>query len=80
MTTAAQIEEERRRLRRLQFMMGLVMDVIRQDAGMTLEEAGNLVSSARGAALRMFPGKELAYDLIYKPRFQRLIAEKYGLH
>jgi len=27
----------------------------------------------------MFPDKELAYDLIYKPRLQRLMAERYRL-
>jgi hypothetical protein len=29
--------------------------------------------------LTMFPGKELAYDLIYRPRFQRLLQEKYRM-
>jgi len=46
---------------------------------MRVEEASELVASAREAALSMFPGKELAYDLIYRPRFQRLLSEKYRL-
>ena len=46
---------------------------------MPVEEASELVASARRAALAMFPGKELAYDLIYRPRFQRLMAEKYRI-
>ena len=32
-----------------------------------------------GLAIRMFPGKESTYDLLYRPRFQRLMREKYNL-
>jgi hypothetical protein len=74
-----EIAAEARKVRRLQLMMDLVMNVISQDASMTVEEASELVASARRAALTLFPGKELAYDLIYRPRFQRLMAEKYRL-
>ena len=79
MPTKADIETERRMVRQLQFMMSMVMNVISQDANMPVEEASELVASARKAALTMFPGKELAYDLIYRPRFQRLMTEKYNL-
>lgn len=79
MPTHAEIEMERKRVRRLQFMMSMVMNVIRQDQKMSVEEASELIASARKAALNMFPGKELAYDLLYRPRFQRLLNEKYGL-
>ncbi len=77
--TPAEIEAERKKTRRLQFMMSLVMSVISQNDRMRIEEAGELIASARKAALTMFPGKELAYDLIYRPRFQRLMTEKYRL-
>ncbi len=60
-------------------MMNLVMSVISQNDAMSVEEASELVASARRAALTMFPGKELAYDLIYRPRFQRLMTEKYRI-
>ena len=78
--TPEEIAAEARQVRRLQLMMALVMNVIRQNDAMTVEEASELVASARRAALHLFPGKELAYDLIYRPRFQRLMAEKYRLH
>lgn len=74
-----QIEAERKKVRRLQFMMSMVMNVIGQNDRMPIEEASELIASARQAALTMFPGKELAYDLIYRPRFQRLLQEKYGM-
>lgn len=77
--TQAEIDAERKKVRRLQFMMSMVMNVIGQQDSMPVEEASELIAAARKAALTMFPGKELAYDLLYRPRFQRLIQEKYGL-
>ena len=72
-------EDERRKLRRLQIMMNMVMSVIGQDPELSVEEASELVANAKRAALGMFPDKELAYDLLYKPRFQRLMAERFRL-
>jgi len=72
-------KEEARRLRRLQVMMSMVMSVISQDPDMTLEEAAEMAANARRAALSMFPDKELAYDLIYRPRLQRLMNERFRL-
>jgi hypothetical protein len=71
--------EETRKIRRLQVMMNMVMSVISQDVNMTVEEASELVADARRAALAMFPDKELAYDLIYKPRLQRLMNERFRM-
>jgi hypothetical protein len=72
--------DEARRVRRLQLMMDLVMQVIAQDPKLTFEEASQMVADSRAAALAMFPGKELAYDLLYRPRFQRLMSERFRLH
>jgi hypothetical protein len=72
-------EEERRKLRRLQVMMNMVMSVISQDEAMTVEEAAELVANTKRAALAMFPDKEFAYDILYKPRLQRLMAERFRL-
>jgi hypothetical protein len=72
-------EEERRKLRRLQIMMSMVMSVISQDAGMSVEEASELAANAKRAALAMFPDKEFAYDILYKPRLQRLMAERFHI-
>jgi len=72
--------EETRRLRRLQTMMSMVMSLISQDPDLTLEEAAEMAANARRAALSMFPDKELAYDLIYRPRLQRLMNERFRLH
>jgi hypothetical protein len=72
-------QEEARKLRRLQVMIGMVMSVIGQDPKLTLEEASELAAGARRAALAMFPGKELAFDILYKPRLQRLMNERFRL-
>jgi hypothetical protein len=72
-------EQEARNIRRLQFMIGMVMSVISQDHNLTLEEASELVAGAKRAALAMFPDKELAYDILYKPRLQRLMNERFRL-
>ena len=77
--TQAELDEEARLIRRLQIMMGMVMSVIAQDPTLTVEEASELVANARRAALNMFPDKELAFDLIYKPRLQRLMNERFRL-
>ncbi len=59
--------------------MNMVMSVISQDVNMTVEEASAMVADAKRAALAMFPDKELAYDLIYAPRLQRLMCERFRL-
>jgi len=72
-------QEEARKIRRLQLMMSMVTSVIAQDPNLTYEEAAELVANAKRAALAMFPDKELAFDILYKPRLQRLIRERFRL-
>lgn len=84
-TTAPRIgdaatHEEQRLIRRMQVMMNLVMQTIAQDGSLTVDEASQMIADARSAALAMFPGKELAYDLIWRPRFQRLMRERFRLN
>ena len=45
-----------------------------------LEEAQAVVEGVKRQALRLFPEKEETFDLIYLPRFRRLLREKYQLH
>jgi len=74
-----EVDQEARNLRRLQIMISMVMSVIGQDPNLTIEEASELAAGAKRAALAMFPDKELAYDLLYKPRLQRLMNERFHL-
>ena len=75
----AELAEESKLIRRLQFMMNLVLQTIAQDGSLTIDEAAQMIADARKAALAMFPGKELAYDLIWRPRFQRLMRERFRI-
>jgi len=59
-------------------MMEMALSVLRQDPALTRAEAVSLVESCRAAALAMFPDRELAFDLIYKPRFERVLNERFN--
>jgi hypothetical protein len=78
--TAQELQDEQRKLRRLQIMVNMVMSVISQDMSLTIDEASEMVADTRRAALAMFPGKELAFDLLFKPRLQRLMRERFRIH
>ena len=73
----AEKETERRNLRRLQLMMDMVLSVLSQDPGLTRAEALEMATNCKAAALAMFPDKELAFDLIYRPRLERVINERF---
>ncbi|MGC2613704.1 MAG: hypothetical protein WA354_06725 [Terracidiphilus sp.] len=74
-----ELKEESRKIRRLQIMMSMVTQVIAQDSSLTVDEASEMVADTRKAALAMFPDKELAFNLIYWPRLQRLMRERYRM-
>lgn len=77
--SAQEVHQEAVKIRRLQIMISMVMSVISQDPNLTIEEASELVAGTKRAALAMFPDKELAYDILYKPRLQRLMQERFHL-
>jgi hypothetical protein len=74
-----EVHQEALKIRRLQIMVSMVMSVISQDPNLTIEEASELVAGTKRAALAMFPDKEFAYDILYKPRLQRLMNERFRL-
>jgi len=75
----SELEEEARKIRRLQTVMNMVMSEIAMSSDMTVELASEMSANMRRYALSLFPGKELAWDLIYKPRLQRLMNERFRL-
>jgi len=77
--TPEELQEEGRKIRRLQMVVNMVMQVIAQDSSVSVEEASEMVADTRRLALGMFPDKELAFDLIFWPRLQRLMRERYRL-
>lgn len=76
--TQEEIDEESRRIRRLRILVRLTLDTI-AGGDLSAEEAAGMVAATRRVALEMFPGKERAFDLIYKPQFQRMMHAVYNL-
>jgi hypothetical protein len=75
---AAMIEHENKMMRRLRFLVELTFATIAQDNSLTLDQGWEHVLALKGAAVAMFPGKESTFDLLYLPRFSRLLAERFG--
>ncbi len=75
---ALKIEHENKLIRRLRFLVELTFATIAQDNDLTLDQAWEHVLALKGAAVAMFPGKEDTFDLLYLPRFSRLLAERFG--
>ena len=78
-TNAHDAVQESKLIRRMQMMMNMVMQVIAQDGSLTIDEASQMIADAKKAALAMFPDKELAYEIIWRPRFQRLLRERFRI-
>lgn len=78
MATDAEIWEEARKVRRLQLVMDLVTSTLQQE-DIPVEEASELVAATRKFALNLFPDKGHTFDLIYRPRLQRILSDKYKI-
>lgn len=76
--TQEQIDDESRRIRRLRILVRLTLDTI-ATGDLSAEEAAGMIAATRRVALEMFPGKERAFDLIYRPQFQRMMNAVYRL-
>jgi hypothetical protein len=74
-----ELQEEARKIRRLQMVVNMVSQVIAQDTALSVDEASEMVADTRRLALGMFPDKELAFNLIFWPRLQRLMRERYRM-
>ncbi len=68
--------EEERRMKRLRFIVDLTQAILMQ-SDLTLQEAHRLMEDTKKSVLRLFPDKEDVYELIYTPRFHRIIVERF---
>jgi hypothetical protein len=71
--------DERQRIDHLQSVLHRVMRVIEQDRALPVERASALVADARKAAWAMFPDRTAAFELIWWPRLQRVMRERYRM-
>lgn len=69
--------EEERRVRVLKVTVDLLLRAIAADPGMTRDKAEEAMREARGLAVRLLPDKGGTFDLIYAPRFERAIRERF---
>ena len=67
--------------RRIEQLRRLVDGAVKQlrHPEMGWEEGRALIERVREQALELFPQKEQAFDLIYKPRFHRILDEKFHM-
>jgi len=72
------VREENRRVRYLRFLVDLSLVSIQQEE-LSREKAERVVEDVKQAACNLFPGKEATFELIYRPRFQRVIQERFGV-
>lgn len=68
------LQEEHRRMRYLRMLVDFTAQLIIQNR-MNRPEAERVVELMRQQILRLFPGKTETYDIIYRPRFERIIDE-----
>jgi len=47
---------------------------------MTPVEASGYVAAVREYALKLFPGKEVVFDLVYAPRLRRVLIDKFQMN
>ena len=76
-TEDKEVREESRKIRYLRFLVDFSILSIQQD-DLLLEEAQAIVENVKRAACSLFPGKEGTFELIYRPRFNRTIQERFG--
>ncbi|NOY64899.1 MAG: hypothetical protein GXO97_05840 [Nitrospirae bacterium] len=70
------IKEENKKMKRLKFIVDLTEAILMQSP-LSIEEALQLMDNTKKAVLNLFPDKEDVYELIYTPRFKRIIAERF---
>jgi len=68
------LREENRKMRFLRLIVDATAARLRQ-GDLSPIEALTLMSETKKAVLHLFPDKEDVYDLIYKPRFERILKE-----
>ncbi len=74
------VADEARRLRRLRLTVDVVGAVLAQQNPLSERDANRLIEGTREAAMRLFPGKGDTFDLIIRPRLQRILRERgFGL-
>ena len=73
------VRDEEERLRRLRLLVDVTAQVLSEDEKLTFCEALRLVEAARTASLRLFPDKNDTFDLVIRPRLDRIVLERFRI-
>ncbi len=73
------LRDEEERLRRLRLLVDVTAQVLAEDEKLTFCEALRLVEAARTAALRLFPDKNDTFELVIRPRLDRIVLERFNI-
>ena len=73
------IRDEASRARRAQRIADVTCALLAQSPGLRPGEAIRLMAAARRAVLLLFPGRGETFDLLYRPRFLRILSERFGI-
>lgn len=76
-STKAALAEEETRIRQLRLLVDLTTAVLKTRP-LSRDEASQVVDELRRRVLSLFPDKGQVFDLIYRPRFDRIIGERLG--
>jgi len=77
MITKEAIKYENRKIGHLRMVVDLTSAILKQSR-MTRKEAENLIDETKNSVLKLFPDKEDTFDLILKPRLQRIIDDRFN--
>lgn len=72
-----QLFEENRKIRYLRLLVDLNLSLI-SSGEVSLEESHHIISRLREISEGLFPGKGYVFDLVYRPRLTRAIAEVFS--
>jgi hypothetical protein len=74
-----EILEENRKIKTLRLLVDTTCLFLSRGT-LNREESWEMVERVKAWAVILFPGKEETFDLIYRPRFRRIIEKRYPLH
>jgi len=73
------LREEQHRIRRLRLLVDVTAQILADDDTLQLCEALRLVDAARQAALRLFPDKQDTFEIVIRPRLERIVMDRFGI-
>jgi hypothetical protein len=79
MKDEAALQEEQDRVRRMRLLVDVTAQVLSEDETLTFCEALRLIEAARTAVLRLFPDKDDTFNLVVRPRLERIVHERFQI-